>query len=580
MLRWLKLKDFVIVASAEIEFGAGFTVLTGETGAGKSILLDALGLALGARGDAAMIREGADRADISAGFSVDAALEAWLIEQDLAGDPGQLLLRRIVEVDGRSRAQINGHPATVARLRKLGERLVDIHGQHESQSLLRPGAQRELLDRFGQLQEAAAATGIGWAAWQRAAAALEAARSGSREIEIRAERLRWEIDEIGQLRLADGEWEALSAEQSRLAHAKDLLEGAVAAAEALARGDEALTHRLATLQQRLRALAAIDPALQGAVDLVDSASIQIDEAAGQLAGYAQRLDLDPERLAEVEQRVSAIFSTARKLKLPPERLSAHLRDLQSQAAALGGTQDLEALERSLATAEMAYRRQAADLGIARRAAATRLADGVSRQIDRLGMAKATLQVACDPAPPGPTGSDAIEFRIAAHDGATPRPIARVASGGELSRIGLAISVLASQANPLPTLIFDEADAGIGGAVAAVVGELMQRLADGHQVFCVTHLAQVACRADHHLRVSKTTASGGVGSRVEPLSEAQRVEEIARMLGGRRVTAASRAHAEEMLASSRRADPIQPIQPIQPAGPAAAGRDRRVRSRSS
>ena len=579
MLRLLRLKDFVIVDAAEIEFGAGFTALTGETGAGKSILLDALGLALGARGDATMVREGAARADIAAEFTIGPALEQWLRQNDLAGDPGVLLLRRILEADGRSRAQINGHPSTITQLRELGQQLVDIHGQHESQTLMRPGAQRDLLDRFGKLEQQVAAIGATWAGWQQAGKALEQARSGSRELEIRAERLRWELDEIVQLRLSEGEWEELSSEQKRLAHAKDLMEGADAASLALSRGDGAITETLASLQHRLRALSAIDGALSPVADLIDSASIQLEEAGSELAGYVQRMDLDPERLLEVENRVGAIFTTARKLKLPPERLFEHQEQLRAEYSQLAQSQDLEALEASVAAHRKDYEKQAAALTAARRAVASRLAKGVSEQIGRLGMAKASLLVACEAAAPGPGGSDAVEFRIAAHAGATPRPIAKVASGGELSRLGLAITVLAAQANPVPTLIFDEADAGIGGSVAAVVGELMQRLATDCQVFCVTHLPQVASRADHHLKVSKTARAAGRGrnageiisSSVDALGSDARQEEIARMLGGKRITDTTRAHAQEMIEASRR-------QPSGPAGDfavAAQGEDAAV-----
>jgi len=566
MLRLLRLKDFVIVDSAEIEFGEGFTALTGETGAGKSILLDALGLALGARGDVAMIREGAARADISAEFTTGGALDAWLAQNDLAGDPGVLLLRRVLESDGRSRALVNGHPTTVAQLREIGERLVDIHGQHESQSLMRAGAQRELLDRFGKLDGKVGAVAAAYAQWQESDKTLRAAQSGSRETEIRAERLRWELDEIEQLRLAAGEWEELSQEQKRLAHAKDLIEGADAASSTLSKGDGAITETLASLQQRLRTLAGIDPALASAADLVDSAAIQLEEAGSDLASYVQRVDLDPERLAEVENRVGAIFTSARKLKLPPERLFEHQEELRAEYARLSRTQDLAVLEAEVARTREAYDSEAAALSRARRSAASRLAKGVTGQIDRLGMAKASLVVACEPSAPGPSGADAIEFRIAAHGSATPRPIAKVASGGELSRLGLAIAVLAAQANPVPTLIFDEADAGIGGAVAAVVGELLQQLATSCQVFCVTHLPQVASRADRHLKVSKRirkTGNGAAGaatsgagetssSSVEALSDQQRLEEIARMLGGKRITETTRAHAREMIDGGRRA----------------------------
>ena len=544
MLQWLRLRDFVIVESAEIEFGPGFTVLTGETGAGKSILLDAMGLVLGGRGDATLVREGAERADIS-------ALAAWLAEHDLAGDPGQLLLRRIVEKDGRSRAQINGHPSTIARLRELGEQLVDIHGQHESQHLLRPGAQRELLDRLAGQERLLADLAQGWQRWQQASRALEAARSGSREEAIRIERLQWEIDELTQLRLAPGEWEALSAEQQRLAHAHDLLAGADALANALERDEDAIAGRLGSLQGRLRALAEIDPALKNAAELVDSAVIQIDEAASELAAYADRVDLDPERFAEVEQRVAALFNTARKLRLQPQDLASHLEGLQAELEQLGAAVDIEKLEAASAEAETAYRKLAEKVSAARKKTAARLAGEVTEQIERLGMPGTRLLIACTPATPGPSGIDAVEFQIAAHEGATPRPIARVASGGELSRIGLAIAVLAARSAPVSILIFDEADTGVGGAVAAVIGELMQRLAAESQVLCVTHLPQVAARADHHLKVLKTRSAHSVSSRVERLDEAARQEEIARMLGGKKITGTTRAHAAELLEASRR-----------------------------
>ncbi|MDO5104123.1 MAG: DNA repair protein RecN [Lautropia sp.] len=551
MLRWLRLKDFVIVESTEIEFGEGFTVLTGETGAGKSILLDAMGLVLGARGDAAVVREGADRADISALFEVDQAMTDWLAEHDLAGDPGQLLLRRIVEKDGRSRAQINGHPSTIARLRELSERLVDIHGQHESQLLLRAGAQRELLDRLAGQDKQLGELGQRWQRWQKAKAALEAAQSGSREDAIRLERLQWEIEELQQLRLAPGEWEALSAEQQRLAHAHDLLAGTEMLANALEQDEDSISSRLSGMQGKLRGLADIDPALKNAAELLDSAIIQIDEAANELAAYAQRVDIDPERFAEVEQRVANLFNTARKLRLQPQDLAQHLVELQAELAAVGEAADIGRLEAACTETESAYRQLAAQVSKKRHKTAKELAQAVSEQIDRLGMPGTRLLISCTEAQPGPSGTDTVEFQIAAHEGATPRPIAKVASGGELSRIGLAISVLAARAAPVSILIFDEADTGVGGAVAAVIGELMQRLANDSQVLCVTHLPQVASRADHHLKVSKTKSARSVSSQVDLLSADERIEEIARMLGGKKITSTTRAHAVELIESGRR-----------------------------
>ncbi|MGE0310416.1 MAG: DNA repair protein RecN [Lautropia sp.] len=548
MLRSLRLRDFVIVESARIEFGPGFSVLTGETGAGKSILLDALGLALGSRADAAMVREGAPRADISAEFATDAAFDARLAALDLAGDPGALLMRRIIEADGRSRALVNGHPTTVTQLREIGSSLVDIHGQHESQSLMRAGAQRELLDRYGGLDPQTRAVAGAWTDWQESLRALDAARAGSRELALRIERLEDEIAAIDELKLAEGEWEALEAEQSRLAHARELLEGAGQLSEALARGDDALADSLRGLQSRLRSLAAIDASLGSPLEMLDSALIQIDEAAGELASYAQRGDLDPHRLAEVENRVAAIFATARKLRLAPDELVGHLARARAEFEEIGGGRDLDALERRVAERHKAYQDLASALSKARRKVADTLGALVSSEIDRLGMAGARFVVRIDTIAATSGGIDAVEFGIAARSGATPRPIARFASGGELSRIGLAIAVLAARANPVPTLIFDEADAGIGGTVAAVVGELMQRLGAACQVLCVTHLAQVASRADHHLLVVKADPAQ---SRVQALDDDSRIDEIARMLGTRKMTEATRAHAKEVLETSRR-----------------------------
>ena len=602
MLRSLRLRDYVIVAEATIPFAAGFSVLTGETGAGKSILIDALGLTLGDRADARMVREGADRADLCAEFTSTEALDNRLAALDLAGDPGVLLLRRVVEADGRSRALVNGHPTTVAQLREIGATLVDIHGQHESQRLLSAAAQRQLLDRYGSLEARATAVAEAFGAWQDSERALEAARSGSRERELKLERLTAEISEIEALRLDEGEWTALSEEQSRLAHARELIEGAGQAADALSRTDDSLSDSLRAVQATLRPLAAIDPALGSALEMLETAQIQVDEAASTLASYAERVDLDPARLAEVESRVAAIHGAARRLRIAPEALLVHLAEIQRELDSIGGTGDVTELEARAARLEASYRQLATALSEARRKVASRFGSEVSKLLDRLAMAQARLVVGLTPAPPSASGIDAVEFAVAAHAGGTPRPIARFASGGELSRIGLAIATLSAADQPVSTLIFDEADAGIGGTVANVIGELLQRLGTDRQVLCVTHLPQVASRADHHLLVAKDTASdeasttaaptstdataeagaarpatdrkdgkdgkvspratarkGKAGTavprqdtapkgRIEVLTADERVEEIARMLGAGK---ASKAHAKEMLAVSAR-----------------------------
>ncbi len=549
MLLTLRLENFVIVDAAELDFGPGFTVLSGETGAGKSILVDALALATGARADAGVVREGCARADIGAEFRSDAALDAWLAERDLQGDPGSVWLRRLVDADGRSRALVNGHPATAALLREIGERLLDAHGQHASQSLLRADGQRLLLDGYAGLAQPARAVAEAFAAWRTLERELDAAERGGRELALERERLEWQAGELAQLRLQPGEWEALAAEQKRLAHAAALIEGAGGAADALDESDDALAARLARIVQRLRPLAAIDDALGEALALLESASIQVDEAASALRGYAGRVDLDPERLAEVEVRIGTIFSAARKFRLAPESLAAELARLEERLASLRAAQDVEALRARVGAARVAFEQLAGELSRARRRAAVRLASGVSAHLGTLGMAGGRLEIVCEPAAPAASGIDAIEFRVAAHPGATPRALAKVASGGELSRIGLAIAAVAAQANPVPTLVFDEADAGVGGAVADAVGALMRGLGDDRQVLCVTHLPQVAAKAHQHWRVTKESRDGRTVSRIEPLDRAARVEEIARMLGGAGITATTRKHAREMLAQA-------------------------------
>ena len=549
MLLALRLRDFVIVDTLEVEFGPGFTVLTGETGAGKSILIDALQLTLGARGDSGVVREGASRADLVAEFSASPALDAWLAERELAGDPGTVMLRRIVEADGRSRALVNGHPATVAQLREIGEQLVDIHGQHAAQSMLRSGGQRDLLDAFAQAGALAGEVAADFSNLRSARERTATALVTSRELALERERLQWQAGELAQLNLDPGEWDQLNEEQKRLAHAAALLEGARSAAEVLSENDDSLTGRLQSVLQRLRPLAAIDARLADAVSMLDSACIQADEAASALSAYAERVDLDPQRLAQVEQRIGQAFSLARKLRLAPETLADTLADLQARLADLDAAQDLDALRASEREAQTRFEQSAARLSAIRRKAADKLARGVSEHLQALGMAGARFVVAVEPTDACGAGLDRIEFQIAGHAGAQARSLAKVASGGELSRIGLAIAVLAAQANPVPTLIFDEADAGVGGAVGDAIGLLMRALGAARQVLCVTHLPQVAARAHQHLSVSKEARDGHTVSRIATLDRGTRIDEVARMLAGSEITATTRKHARELLAAS-------------------------------
>jgi DNA repair protein RecN (Recombination protein N) len=549
MLLALRLRDFVIVDALDIDFGPGFTVLTGETGAGKSILIDALQLALGGRGDAGVVRQGSARADIVAEFAAPEGLDAWLAERALAGDPGTVMLRRIVETDGRSRALVNGHPATVAQLREIGERLIDVHGQHAAQSMLRPGGQRALLDGYAQHPALLAEVAHDFNAWRLAHARVEQAAAAAGELDRERERLAWQVAELDQLGLAPGEWATLNEEQKRLAHAAALLEGARSATDALTDSDDATVSRLRAVLQRLRTLAGIDARLGPAVELLDSACIQADEAAAALAAYADRIDLDPERLAQVEQRIGQAFALARRLRIAPEALADTLTASRARLAEL----DAAANPDASAAAERLARQQrdasAARLSAARRQAADRLQSGVSAHLGPLGMTGARFAIALDPTEASAAGNERVEFQVATHAGAALRPLARVASGGELSRIGLAIAVSAAQANPVPVLIFDEADAGVGGAVGEAIGELMRALGATRQVLCVTHLPQVAARAHQHLAVGKELRDGVALSRIARLDRPARIEELARMLAGSEITATSRKHARELLAGS-------------------------------
>ena len=549
MIESLHLQDFVIVEQADIDFAPGFSVLTGETGAGKSILLDALGLVLGGRADAGVVREGRARADLAARFRSPAALDAWLLERDLSGDPGTVLLRRIIDADGRSRALVNGQPTTIAVLREIGESLVDVHGQHAAQSLARPSAQRQLLDACAGLQADLGPLAHAYRAWQGAEAALELAQAGDRASKLEYDRLVWQVNELDALKLGPQEWEELNASQRRLAHAAALAEGAQTTADALSGADDALTDRLRSVINRLRPLAQIDARLTEPLELLDSAAIQADEAASALSQYADRIDIDPERLAEVEQRIGAIFSAARKFRLSPEAIPAELVSMQARLAGLERAQDIGQLERDVNEARARYEQLAAAVSSRRKSCAERFSTGVSALLAELGMGSARFTVSIEAAPSGPFGTDTIEFGIVQHGSRTPRPIAKVASGGELSRIGLAISVMAAQDNPAPSLIFDEADAGVGGAVAEVIGALMRRLGTERQVLCVTHLPQVAACAHQHFKVRLESSENGSVSTVTGLDRNSRTEEIARMLGGVAITATTRRHAREMLARS-------------------------------
>lgn len=551
MLRTLHIRDFVIVEQTEIHFGPGFTVFSGETGAGKSILVDALALALGERGDVSVLREGAARADITAVFDTPPALRAWLAEREIDADD-ELALRRVIDAQGRSRAYINGTPATVAQLRELGDSLVDIHGQHAHQSLMRPEAQRDLLDAHGGHGELRQEVAQAWKQWRALARQLELAEKDAAGLAAERERLQWQVDELDRLGLAPDEWDALQSEHTRLSHSQSLLDGATQILDALDGEGDSAHHRLTAANQRIQQMLRHDSGLQGIYDELESARIAISEAVSDLNNYVSRVDLDPRRLADVEARLSAVFETARKFRTEPEALCALRDSLHAELSALQAAADIDALRAQAQAAQAQYDAAAAKLTTARRKVAKDLGKQVTQAMQTLAMQGGKFEPTLAAAAPSAHGNEHVEFLVAGHAGTTPRPLAKVASGGELSRISLALSVIASRAARVPTLIFDEVDSGVGGAVAEAVGKLLRELGERHQVLCVTHLPQVAACGNNQFLVSKTESRGTTRSRIEELDDGARVEEIARMLGGIKLTATTREHAREMLAGFGRA----------------------------
>ena len=550
MLRTLSIRDFAIVDSLELEFHPGFTVLTGETGAGKSILIDALALTLGERGDAAVVRAGRERADISAEFDIQPLPELvqWLRAAELEGDPGLVLLRRVIDKNGRSRAFVNGRPATQSQLREAGEWLVDIHGQHAHQSLLKPDAQRALLDAHAGLAPLAAEVAAAYRQWQKLAQTRAEYETHAAERNAECEQLQWQARELEQLALQPDEWDAVQAEHTRLAHAAGLIEGVQAALDTLSEADAACLPLLSGTLARLEALLGYDARLREAAELIRSGEAQVQEAVYALRHYADRVELDPQRLAAVEARMEAIHGSARKFRLAPQDLPERLRQMQARLGELEIASNLEALVREEQQARTGYFELAAKLSAGRKKAAAKLGKEVTQAMQQLAMAGGKFEVALNPYPPEGSvhGAELVEFLVAANPGVEARALAKVASGGELSRISLAIQVITSKAALVPTLIFDEVDAGIGGGVAEIVGRQLKTLGRERQVLCVTHLPQVAAQADRQWSVSKFGIEGRVKTMVSALDQKARIEEVARMLGGTEITATTRKHAAEML----------------------------------
>lgn len=545
-LRRIVLRDFVIVQSLELDLGPGFGVLTGETGAGKSILIDALQLALGARADSGVVREGASRCDIAAEFDAPTALGPWLEEQGFPVEDS-LLLRRTIDTDGRSRAWINGSAATVAQLKALADGLVDIHGQHAWQSLTRADAVRELLDAYAGIDTGPAARA--WAQWRQRKKALDEATKKQHTLQQESERLSWQIAEVDKLAPQVDEWDDLNAQHSRLANAQSLLDAAQIAAEAL---DEADTNAAALIHRALSALqdqARIEPQFASAIEALEAALAQVQDTVHHLHQYSRHTDQDPASLEALDQRLSLWVSLARRYRRTPEELAQVHAQWKAELAEIDQALDINALEKAERADWKAFTAALQTITKERQKAAPKLSKAVTATMQTLGMEGGAFEVALVALDePQAHGAEQVEFRVAGHAGATPKPVGKVASGGELSRIALAISVVTSRLGHAPTLIFDEVDSGIGGAVAHTVGQLLRQLGKDRQVLAVTHLPQVAACADHHLLVSKLATGKQTQSTVTPIATEARVRELARMLGGGEQSEISLAHAREMLAA--------------------------------
>ena len=551
MLRHLAIRDFVIVDRLELEFSPGFGALTGETGAGKSILIDALALALGDRADAGVVRAGCDKAEVAATFEIGGLpqVAAWLAANDFDGDD-ELLLRRVLDAGGRSRGYINGSPATAQQLREVGEFLVDIHGQHAHQSLLRADAQRALLDSHAGLTAGVQQVATAYRLWRDAASALQLAASGTEALEREREQLEWQVRELATLAFAEDEWTGLELEHNRLAHAASLIEGAQFALDVLSDGEATCSSQLDRVATRVAGLASYDPDLQEVSGLLGSAQAELAEAVSTLRRYAGRVDLDPARLAEVERRMEAVLACARKYRAQPAELPGLLAGWQARLETLNESADLDALAARVEGLHAEYLRHARELSAGRQRVAGEMAAAVSALMQKLALASGRFEVGLLALAEGSVyGLEQVEFRVGGLAGLEAKPLAKVASGGELSRISLAIQVLTSRSASVPTLIFDEVDVGIGGGVAEIVGRLLRELGGERQVLCVTHLPQVAARAEWQWQVSKATRDGATLSSIEPLDDEQRVREIARMLGGVEVTDITLEHARELLRST-------------------------------
>jgi DNA repair protein RecN (Recombination protein N) len=543
LLRALEIRDFVIVASTSLELEPGFSVLTGETGAGKSILVDAVELLVGARAEAGVVREGCERAELSAEFDFekDSQAVSWVDAHELNGDPGRLILRRTIDRSGRTRCFINGHSATLAQLKELGELLVDIHGQHAHQSLLRGPAQRDLVDSHAEAAGLARETAEAFRDWKRLERLADEAQKGFAAREAERAETAEKAAELKKLALREGEWELVSAEHGRLAHGSSLLAGAQSSLEALTEAEGAALAQLSAVATRLRSLSEHDGRLNSIVQLLESAEAQAGEAVRELRHYAERVDLDPEALREAEARIEVLHAAARKHRVRPEELGARLAELDRRLGELELAVDPEALKREVVSSQRRFMDLARQLSAKRGAAAQALSKSVTAAMQQLAMPGGRFAVSLRKLDePAAGGAEEVEFEVASHPSLPLRPLAKVASGGELSRISLAIQMVAAKASPVATLVFDEVDSGIGGAVADTIGRALRKLGKQRQVLCVTHLPQVAAGGNEQWSVTRS----GLKVKLARLDRDARVAELARMLGGAEGTA--RKHAAELL----------------------------------
>ncbi len=551
MIAYIEIRDFVIVDHLQLHLGAGMTALTGETGAGKSILVDALGILLGDRADQGIIRAGSKRAELNAEFdlSTNEAAQRWLEVQELDAD-GECILRRTVTREGGSRAYVNGRMVPIQQLRELSELLVDIHGQHQHQSLLRKDAQRALLDEYAGHRALCTEVARLYGAWKNIRGELDELREQAENRDARLDFVRYQAQELEDLQLRTDEWRELEEEHARLANMGRLLDTTQNAIAALDDDEQSIGALLNSVVGNLDDLKQYDPALRSAAEMLGNAAIQVQESVTELRHFLSGVDLDPERLATLDQRMASIYELARKHRANPEELPEILARFQEELAQLEGADvRLDHLQRQLTELENEYNQAARRLTTGRTKAAKTLAGDVTAAMQQLGMPGGRFEATIQPLDDGsyaPTGLERVEFLVAANPGQPLKPLAKVASGGELSRISLAIQVITSQIAGIPTMIFDEVDVGIGGGVAEIVGEKLRALGQRRQVLCITHLPQVAAQGNAHLVVTKATDGDTTCTMIRPLPDKERIDEIARMLGGVEITAKTRAHAKEML----------------------------------